>query len=233
MSSGDRPGPLIGAGRAADVYALDERRVLRRYRNGESSEREAAVMAYLAGAGFPVPRVHDASGPDLVLERLGGRDMLADLSARPWLARRHARTLAGLHDQLHAITAPPSLRAPFGPGGLVLHLDLHPGNVMLTAAGPVVIDWSNVAAGPAAADVAMAWLIIATSEVDAPPLLLRPAISSVRAVLLRRFRALVRDDPGPELARVARARMADRNVRPAEARRLQVIADRAGRSAAS
>jgi len=233
MSSGDRPGPLIGAGRAADVYALDERRVLRRYRNGESSEREAAVMAYLAGAGFPVPRVHDASGPDLVLERLAGRDMLADLSARPWLARRHARTLAGLHDRLHAITAPPSLRAPFGPGGLVLHLDLHPGNVMLTAAGPVVIDWSNVAAGPAAADVAMAWLIIATSEVDAPPLLLRPAISSVRAVLLRRFRALVRDDPGPELARVARARMADRNVRPAEARRLQVIADRAGRSAAS
>ena len=233
MSSGDRPGPLIGAGRAADVYALDERRVLRRYRNGESSEREAAVMTYLAGAGFPVPRVHDASGPDLVLERLGGRDMLADLSARPWLGRRHARTLAGLHDRLHAITAPPSLRAPFGPGGRVLHLDLHPGNVMLTAAGPVVIDWSNVAAGPAAADVAMAWLIIATSEVDEPPLLLRPAISSVRAVLLRRFRALVRDDPGPELARVARARMADRNVRPAEARRLQVIADRAGRSAAS
>jgi aminoglycoside phosphotransferase (APT) family kinase protein len=230
---GDRPGPLIGAGRAADVYALDERRVLRRYRNGESSEREAAVMTYLAGAGFPVPRVHDASGPDLVLERLGGRDMLADLSARPWLARRHARTLAGLHDRLHAITAPPSLRAPFGPGGRVLHLDLHPGNVMLTAAGPVVIDWSNVAAGPAAADVAMAWLIIATSEVDEPPLLLRPAISSVRAVLLRRFRALVRDDPGPELARVARARLADRNVRPAEARRLQVIADRAGRSAAS
>jgi aminoglycoside phosphotransferase (APT) family kinase protein len=233
MSSDDPPGHLIGAGRAADVYALDERRVLRRYRNGESSEREAAVMAYLAGAGFPVPRVHDASGPDLVLERLVGRDMLADLSARPWLARRHARTLAGLHDQLHAITAPPSLRAPFGPGGRVLHLDLHPGNVMLTAAGPVVIDWSNVSAGPAAADVAMAWLIIATSEVDAPPLLLRPAISSVRAVLLRRFRALVRDDPGPELARVARARMADRNVRPAEARRLQVIADRAGRSAAS
>ena len=231
MSSGDRPGPLIGAGRAADVYALDERRVLRRYRNGESSEREAAVMTYLAGAGFPVPRVHDASGPDLVLERLGGRDMLADLSARPWLARRHARTLAGLHDRLHAITAPPSLRAPFGPGGRVVHLDLHPGNVMLTAAGPVVIDWSNVAAGPAAADVAMAWLIIATSEVDAPPLLLRPAISSVRSVLLRRFRALVRDDPGPEMARVARARIADRNTRPAEAQRLQTIADLAERPA--
>lgn len=229
MSSDDRPGPLIGAGRAADVYALGEQRVLRRYRDGASAEREAGVMTYLAEAGFPVPRVYDASGPDLVMERLGGRDMLADLSSRPWLVRQHARTLAGLHDRLHAITAPSSLRAQLGPGDRVLHLDLHPGNVMLTAAGPVVIDWTNAAAGAPAADVAMAWLIIATSEVDAPPLLLRPAISSVRTVLLRRFRALVRDDPGPEMARVARARMADRNVRPAEAQRLQALADLAER----
>jgi aminoglycoside phosphotransferase (APT) family kinase protein len=229
MSSGDQPGALIGAGRAADVYALGGQQVLRRYRNGDSAEREAGVMAYLAEAGFPVPRVYHASGPDLVMERLAGRDMLADLAGRPWLARQHARTLAGLHDRLHAIAAPPSLRARFGPGDRMLHLDLHPGNVMLTAAGPVVIDWSNVAAGSPAADVAMAWLIIATSEVDAAPLLLRPAISSVRAVLLRRFRALVHDDPGPEMARVARARIADRNTRPAEAQRLQAIADRAGR----
>ncbi len=229
MFSADQPGPLIGAGRAADVYALDGQRVLRRYRTGDSAEREAGMMAYLAEAGFPVPRVYHVSGPDLVMERLAGRDMLADLSARPWLVRQHARTLAGLHDRLHAIAAPPSLREQFGPGDRMLHLDLHPGNVMLTAAGPVVIDWSNVAAGGPAADVAMAWLIIATSEVDTPPLLLRPAISSVRAVLLRRFRALVRDDPGPEMARVARARMADRNVRPSEAQRLQAIADLAGR----
>ncbi len=229
MISRDQPGPQIGAGRAADVYALGGQRVLRRYRNGDSAEREAAVMAYLAEAGFPVPAVYDASGPDLVLERLAGRDMLADLSGRPWLVRRHARTLAGLHDRLHAIAAPPSLRAQFGPGDRVL--DLHPGNVMLTAAGPVVIDWTNVAAGAPGADVAMAWLIIATSEVDAPPLLLRPAISSIRAVLLRRFRALVRNDPGPQMAKVARARIADRNTRAAEAQRLQAIADRAERPA--
>jgi aminoglycoside phosphotransferase (APT) family kinase protein len=229
MSRDDRPGPLIGAGRTADVYAIGERRVLRRYRNGDSAEREAGMMAYLAEAGFPVPRVYDASGPDLVMERLGGRDMLADLASRPWLARQHARTLAGLHDRLHAITAPSSLQTRFGPGDRMLHLGLHPGNVMLTAAGPVVVDWANVAAGAPAADVAMAWLIIATSEVDAPPLLLRPAIATIRTILLRRFRALVRDDPGPEMARVARARMADPKVRPAEARRLRAIADQASR----
>lgn len=229
MSSDDQPGPLIGTGRAADVYALGGQRVLRRYRNGSSAEREAAVMAYLAEAGYPVPRVYDASGPDLVMERLDGRDMLASLSSRPWLVRQYARTLAKLHDRLHSIVAPQSLAEQFGPGDRILHLDLHPGNVMLTSTGPVVIDWSNVSAGAPAADVAMAWLIIATSEVDAPPLLLRPAISSIRATLLRRFRALAGDDPGPELARVARARMADRNIRPAEAQRLQVIADAAGR----
>jgi serine/threonine protein kinase len=176
-----------------------------------------------------VPRVYDASGPDLVMQRLDGRDMLASLSSRPWLVRQYARTLAKLHDRLHSIVAPQSLAEQFGPGDRILHLDLHPGNVMLTSTGPVVIDWSNVSAGAPAADVAMAWLIIATSEVDAPPLLLRPAISSIRATLLRRFRALAGDDPGPELARVARARMADRNIRPAEAQRLQVIADAAGR----
>jgi len=234
--SSDQPGPLIGAGRAADVYALGEnalgeQRVLRRYRNGGGAEREAGVMAHLAGAGYPVPRVYDASGPDLVMERLDGRDMLADLSSRPWLVRQYARTLAKLHDRLHAIVAPPSLAQQFGPGDRILHLDLHPGNVMLTTRGPVVIDWSNVAAGAPAADVAMAWLIIATSEVDAPPLLLRPAVSSIRAALLRRFRALAGDDPGPELARVARARMTDRNIRPAEVRRLQTIADAADRRA--
>jgi aminoglycoside phosphotransferase (APT) family kinase protein len=129
-------------------------------------------------------------------------------------------------------TAHAWLRAQFGPGDRMLHLGLHPGNVMLTAAGPVVTDWSNAAAGAPAADVAMAWPIIATSEADAPPpLLLRPAISSIRAVLLRRFRALARDDPGPQMARVAPARIADRNTRPAQAQRLQAIADLAGRPA--
>jgi Ser/Thr protein kinase RdoA (MazF antagonist) len=98
----------------------------------------------------------------------------------------------------------------------VLHLDLHPGNIMLTSRGPVVIDWSNVASGPAGADVAMAYLIMASSEVDDLPVLVRPAVSTVRASVIRHFLLGARDDPAPHLARVARVRMADRNVRPAE-----------------
>jgi aminoglycoside phosphotransferase (APT) family kinase protein len=227
MAVEDVPGPLLGAGRTADVYALGPDRVLRRYRTGQDTQREADVMTYLAEAGFPVPRVYDASGPDLVMERLQGRDMLADLASRPWLVRRHARALAGLHDRLHQITAPPSLPQRYGSGDRVLHLDLHPGNVMLTPSGPVVIDWTGAASGAPAVDVAMVQVIIATSDVDALPRRVRPAVSALRSVLLRQYLAAVHDDPAPVLARVARARMADPNVRPAEIRRLEEIADRA------
>jgi Ser/Thr protein kinase RdoA (MazF antagonist) len=221
------PGPLIGSGRAADVYALDGDRVLRRYRTAHSCAAEADLMRYLREAGYPVPEVFSAAGTDLVMQRLHGRDMLADLASRPWRIARHARALARLHDRLHQIAAPPGLRQPLGPGGQVLHLDLNPGNVMLTPGGPVVIDWSNSCAGPAGADVAMAYLIMASSDVDGLPAWLAPMARLLRWLFLRRFRAAVRDDPGPHLARTARLRLADPNVRPAEAARLRRLTGRA------
>ena len=219
------PGVLIGRGRAADVYALDADRVLRRYRTPYSCAAEADLMRYLRQAGYPVPAVLAVDGGDLVMERLYGRDMLADLASRPWRTARHARVLAALHDQLHQITAPEGLRRPFGTGERIVHLDLHPSNVMLTAGGPVVIDWTNAAAGPPGADVAMTYLIMASSDLDAVPWWIRPAASGLRRVFLRRFRAAVRDDPGPYLAQVARYRLADVNVRPAEAARLLRLAE--------
>ena len=97
---------------------------------------------------------------------------------------------------------------------------------MLTAEGPVVIDWTNASAGPPGADVAMAYLIMGTADVDAAPRWLRPAIGLVRRALMRRFRMAVRDDPGPYLARVASYRIQDVNVRPAEASRLSRLQTR-------
>ena len=79
------PGPLIGSGRSADVYALGDGRVVRRFRTPYDAQPEAELMRHLAAAGYPVPAVYDADGPDLVMERLDGRDMLADLGRRPWL----------------------------------------------------------------------------------------------------------------------------------------------------
>jgi tRNA A-37 threonylcarbamoyl transferase component Bud32 len=232
MARAEPPGPLIGAGRAADVYDIGGGRVLRRYRTPFDVQAEADVMRHVGRAGFPVPRVHDADGGDLVMERLDGRDMLAELGRKPWLARRHGRTLAALHNQLHEIQAPAGLAPAFGPGDRVLHLDLHPANVMLTRRGPVVIDWSNASAGAAGADVAMAYLIMASSDTDLIPAPLRPVVGTLRAAFVRQFLAGVHDDPKAHVARVARERAQDRNVRPAEADRLLRMAEQAERSPA-
>jgi aminoglycoside phosphotransferase (APT) family kinase protein len=234
MLSGETPGPLLGSGRSADVYALGQGRVLRRYRVPIDVAAEARLMRYLSAAGYPVPEVYDADGRDLVLERLDGVDMLADLGRRPWLIPRHARTLADLHDRLHQIAAPADLPEVAGPGGgapgqgrVVLHMDLHPGNVMLASRGPVVIDWVGARAGAAGTDVAMAYLIMTTAETDLIPIWLRPVIGVLRSTFCRRFAAGVRDSPWPHIASAARLRMADINTRPSEAGRLQQIAERA------
>jgi aminoglycoside phosphotransferase (APT) family kinase protein len=217
------PGRLIGSGRAADVYELDGGRVLRRYRRAFDAGPEARLMTYLHSAGFPVPQVFDADGTDMVMERIDGPDMLADSAARPWRTARNGATLAEMHDRLHAIPAPPELRQLPGGGDRIVHLDLHPGNVMLTEAGPLVIDWSNASAGHPGQDVAIALLIMRTSDLDVVPLFIRPVAGFLRNVLVRRFEAVTAADPGPFMADMARVRLRDPNVRPGEAVRLERV----------
>lgn len=221
------PDTLIGSGRSADIYDAGPGRVLRRFRGDRDATAEAELMRHLAAAGYPVPDVYDASGPDIIMERLDGRDMVADLGARPWRARRYGRILADLHNRLHELSAPPALAALGPPGDRILHLDLHPANVMLTSRGPVVIDWTNALRGPAGADVAMAYLITASSDTDLLPSMARLVVPPLRAALLRRFLAVASDDPWPHLAAVAEFRIADPNIRPAEVDRLRRLLDAA------
>ncbi|WP_232662243.1 phosphotransferase [Pseudonocardia sp. TRM90224] len=155
---------FLAAGRDADVYALDEHRVLRRYRSGGDVSAEAAVMAHVRAHGFPVPEVFDAAGTDIVMERLRGATMLGSIGADPAEA---AVVLATLHRRLHAVPG------RLVPDERVLHLDLHPDNVVLTANGPVVIDWRNAREGSPELDVAMSALILGQvavggSELAAP-----------------------------------------------------------------
>lgn len=224
----ETPGELVGVGRAADVYAIGTNRVLRRMRYpGYDSAPEATIMRHLAVHGYPVPEVFDVDGTDLVMERLDGPDMLAALGKRPWLARKHGRLLADMHNRLHQIEAPAGMRQLFGPGNRVMHLDLHPANIMLTSRGPVVIDWTNATAGPGGADVAMAYLIMASSDTDGVPAMIRPFVGTVRSQLISAFMAAVHDDPWPHVPEVAEQRTTDPNVRPAEVTRLRQLAAQA------
>ncbi len=122
------PGEPIAAGREADVFALDDERVLRRYRSAEDVTAETAVMRYAAEHGYPVPRVHAARGPDLILERLNGPTMGEALVAGQLSVPDGAAITADLLRHLHTLPR------------TILHLDLHPENVLLTERGPAVLD---------------------------------------------------------------------------------------------
>ena len=181
-------GPLLAAGRDADVFAYGPGLVLRRSRRGRSMEREARVMQYVTAHGFPAPRVEDvrASGTELVMERVDGPTMLAVVSRRPWTLRRNAARLAMLHQRLHEIAAPGWLDRFSGGGECVVHLDLHPLNVVLSPKGPVLLDWTNARAGVGEADVALTWLVLAAADLGHTGV--RAGIAHViRAMFLRAF----------------------------------------------
>lgn len=209
-----RIGKLLGAGRSADVYALDEKWVLRRYRDGMDATPEWMVMSYLGAHGYPVPRLgpRDAETPpcDLVLQRLTGPTMLDSLLTGDLSAADAGSMLAGLLDELHTVPA----RLSPHPEDRILHLDLHPGNVMLTDRGPVVIDWSNTTEGAPAADRAMSSLILAQVVVDPRS----PASSGARSLLdalVPHFSASG-GIPAPHLAEAARRRAANPTMSPHE-----------------
>jgi tRNA A-37 threonylcarbamoyl transferase component Bud32 len=158
---------LLASGRDADVYDLGDGTVLRRYKRRHVPAHEVMAMRYARASGFPVPAVISSSGPDLVLERVHGPTMQRVLEDGASL-EANAATLAALHHRLHEISAPPGLPQR-GDGDRLLHLDLHPANVILGPAGPVVIDWANAASGPAALDPALAIAIFVTAKAGAEP----------------------------------------------------------------
>ena len=212
----DQPGKLIGSGRAADVYDLGDGTVLRRYRARVGDvEREAEVMRYVRSHGFPAPMVFSAAGTDLVMEKIEGRTMMAKLIDSPASVYFHGRLLARLLSALGEISAPDWLMAPgfaaHPSGDRVLHLDLHPMNVMITEKGPVVIDWTNAAGGPAGFDSAMTYVVMATYDTASQKEWL------AQQVLVRSFRrARGRRVLDPFIATACDHRLADPGTSPEE-----------------
>jgi aminoglycoside phosphotransferase (APT) family kinase protein len=206
---------LIASGRASEIFALDDGRILRRFKAGGDPEREALVMRHAARHGYPVPEVLDVRGDALVLERIEGASMLADLRRRPWTLPRRASLLADVHKRLHEIVAPPGLAEAGGAGDRLLHLDLHPENVILSPAGPVVIDWTNARRGDPALDVALTWVIVATSGGPLGRVFVRFFLAHFELAELRRA-----------LPAAAERRIADPNVTDRERRAVRRLLQR-------
>jgi aminoglycoside phosphotransferase (APT) family kinase protein len=169
---------------------------------------------------FEVIEVEGRSG--IVFERIDGVSLLGYTQKRPWAIFGAIRLLAELHAQIHRCTAPaglPSLReriaagieasdspaadkqaardrlADLPDGTALCHGDFHPGNVLITPRGPVVIDWDSASRGDPLGDVACTSRLMRTAGL--PPwapgymhLLLRCLRPVLHRSYLKRYRRL-------------------------------------------
>jgi aminoglycoside phosphotransferase (APT) family kinase protein len=222
-----QPGRKLASGRDADIFEYGPDLVLRRSRQGRSVAHEARVMEYLHGSGYPVPAIHDVSddGTELVMERIDGPTMVDYLSRRPWQIRHLGRTLAELHRRLHEIPPPDFLGpAAFGQGESLVHMDLHPLNVLIGPHGPVVIDWTNAGRGDPLVDVTLAYLLIASGTIPGGRLE-QKILGWGRTQLIRGFlggrdRSALR----PRILEVAERKAADPNLSSDEIQAMWKIA---------
>jgi len=218
---------VIARGRDAEIVDLGNGRILRRFSRPRPLDDEALLMRLVRETGYPVPEVFEVHRDGMVLERVDGPTMLDDLAAHPWRVQRHARTLATLHRDLHRIRAFEGLPARFGqpaPDDVVLHGDLHPGNVILSRGGPVVIDWTSAGRGPAGADVADAWLVLACAQPAGGPVI-RVLAAALRGRFLQTFlRAAGRSEAASHLQVAFEKRAADPHITPSEKAAMRKVA---------
>jgi aminoglycoside phosphotransferase (APT) family kinase protein len=162
----------------------------------------------------------------VLYERVRGESMVRAITRGPWQVARFGRLMAEIHARIHAAQAPelPLQRDSFHwdiqhaprldeslrqralalleslPGGHALcHGDFHPDNVMMTASGPLVIDWMSAKRGCPAADFARTVMILSMTTLPTGTLPLEGVlINALRRVLLRaymrRYRQLRPDD---------------------------------------
>lgn len=188
-------------------------------------EARIARSVYEAGIPSPAPgEIIEVDGRrGLIYERLDGISMLQDMNTRPWRLFKHAHSLAELQVQINrqSISGLPSykdrlnydigntsqlgedlrkktlsLLEALPDGQNVCHGDFHPGNVIITKRGPVVIDWMTACAGSPWADVARSSLLLSIGAKAAGKQvhpIIRIAIKLFQRAYLNRYQALKPD----------------------------------------
>ena len=226
------PGGLIAAGRDADIFEYGPGLVLRQSRHGRSMADEARIMEYVRARGYPVPAVERVSddGLRLVMQRIDGLNMLDTLMRRPWAVRHYGRLLADLHHALHRLAGPPWLGvSSIAAGDRIVHLDLHPLNVIMSPTGPVVIDWTNAKRGDPSADLALTWILLEAGSLPTNRLV-GALLRTVRRMLIDSF--LGSFDVAavaPSLRRVVEWKVRDPNMSGDEqAAMWRVVAEKGG-----
>ena len=152
-------------------------------------EARVTGAAHDAGLPVPaVEGVVEIDGrTGIVFERIDGTTIDGPELAVPWTGARYARMFAELHVAVHSCELPDATsqrerleqdirKAPGLPadtregvlnalrqlpdGNVLCHSDLHPGNVMMSSRGLIIIDWMTAARGNPLADVARTSLVL-------------------------------------------------------------------------
>jgi uncharacterized protein (TIGR02172 family) len=183
----------VAEGREAEMFEWGDGKIVRLGR-GEDAEAQVnwqeLTLRQAAACGIRVPRTYERvevdGRPGLVMERIGGKDLLTAVGEKPWQIWSVAKICSRVHVQMHNTTAPaevPPLKERMRmmlasekvpadvrefalaeldglpDGDRLLHGDFHAGNIMLDGEEPVVLDWSNVTRGDPMADVARTWMM--------------------------------------------------------------------------
>ncbi len=186
----------------------------------EALAGEAASASIVAAAGAPIPSVYGIVEVDgrrgLVFERADGELLLDELALDPMRYRQWARTLAKTHvdiltststdlpartdvmaERIEQADLAPGQRAAAldvlakaPDGDAVLHGDFHPGNVILTKEGPLVIDWIDVARGHPSADIARSLWLLTAGDVPGEGIN-RRVVNHFRKGFVKRYLGLV------------------------------------------
>ncbi len=123
----------------------------------------------------------------LIMERIDGSDLLTIIGRKPWWVWRGGRITGETQALLNGVAAPESLQdlkerireaisRPTVParvvaptlrllealpdGDRICHGDMHPGNILMSDHGPIVIDLPNVTRGDPLADFARTRLVV-------------------------------------------------------------------------
>jgi len=182
-------------------------------------EARVARTVHASGLPVPLPggilQVDGRNG--LIYERVDGSSMLEAFQHKPWRWFHYARRLATLQAAMHAkgseIDLPPQRkrlerkiqRAGALPGSAqsailssldslpdgdrICHGDFHPGNVLLTGQGEVIIDWIDASLGNPLADVARSSILLlgAAASDQIPNLFMKALVRLFHAAALRHY----------------------------------------------
>jgi tRNA A-37 threonylcarbamoyl transferase component Bud32 len=186
---------LIARGGQADIYEFEDNKIIRVPRRPQDYERisyEHAVYSALAGSGIAAPKVYPLvyidQVPCIIMDRINGTSMMAEIAHRPFSLSGIARELARLHQRILNVTASGPVvnekeKARFcigeshsfaenekslllglldalPEGEALCHGDFHPGNLLRSGDRYYTIDWSAASCGDFVSDIAHTYILL-------------------------------------------------------------------------